>query len=1271
MFSMDERYPYRESDRPRRPSQLPSYLQDYEVGYPATQRRPHDEQVRQTTPPEVMQYIHNMREEHDELRRDVRRLTEAIASLPVLATHHPMSRSRLREGETSSTPAPASKLMPVRGHEDPHQLDSAPQVPARDKSPLPRDSHHDTMEELVHSLKGAGLDQGAAQPRSSSGESSPQSQDFSLHTVKGENIRPIRHSTDERQPPQPYPNEHTLCQTPGVVSSQPTRYQGAHPDDNYYRQDPNYPSSARQSRSDSRFRPAQEYGYHGHTDQSRNWDNRYPGYPDRLRPNEGLQIPAPLSRPPQIETYRGPQPSIPNLVHEDPREFARLKLALDNILPYEAPEHFKFQILTDHLKCEEALLIADSYSNSPFPFSDTMRALTEMYGQPQHLALKRITTLMDGPPIRSGDIRSFKSFALQVRALVGMLHQLGEQGRTELRCGSHVSRLLAKLPYDLRANFQRFVNPIHTPVPTLLDLGEWLEYEVRVQVIGDQYSDYLDREKPAPRKERRPELKSYKTTTILHGSEQKGQSDKDTTATQEKPKKYCPFCDTVQHYLNQCSEFKLLSRPQKTEWIKINKRCWRCGRNHLAAKCNLKAKCRQCERRHLEVLHEVNTSQNTPVSVKPSSTEESACLVSSISETLYVDRPTNCSQVLLKLSRVILKSGTKAIETYAILDDGSERTILLREAAERLGLQGEPEDLALRTVRQEVCTIHGATVSFSVAPVSQPGKTFQINRAFTAQELGLARHTYPVKALQERYQHLKDLPLPDIREVQPLLLIGSDNPHLITPMEPVRLGPPGGPAAVHTRLGWTLQGPSKFLRHRLTPKQCLFTSCNPLEAELFRHVERLWQMDTLPYQSERLITRSRQDAEAIRRLDEKTIRVTVDGVKRYATPLLWKENLPPLCAPQEAVLAQLRGTEKRLARDPERAATYSKEIHKLLDAGYVTPVSAAKAATNNHSWFIPHHMVHHNGKDRIVFNCSFKFEGQSLNDHLLPGPNLGASLLGVLLRFREHPVAISSDVKGMFHQVRLLDEDKPFLCFLWRDMKVDEKPTVYQWQVLPFGTACSPCCAIFALQSHVHQHTKLEDGARLSVERHFYVDNWLQSLPSEVQAKKLVDHLQNLLMEGGFELRQWATNVPAVIGHLPVESRSESSVLWFSQEAADFQERTLGLVWQCKSDTLRYKQHLSERPEPTMRNIYRLLAKQYDPLGFLVPYTTRAKVIVQRLWNKKRGWDDPHLPEDLLQAWRLWESELPQLSQIILPRCYADPKLDWSTSTRSIHQGQE
>ena len=43
-----------------------------------------------------------------------------------------------------------------------------------------------------------------------------------------------------------------------------------------------------------------------------------------------------------------------------------------------------------------------------------------------------------------------------------------------------------------------------------------------------------------------------------------------------------------------------------------------------------------------------------------------------------------------------------------------------------------------------------------------------------------------------------------------------------------------------------------------------------------------------------------------------------------------------------------------------------------------------------------------------------------------------------------------------------------------RLLQLDVLP--YEWQVLPFGTTCSPCCAIFALQKHVRDNrTVFED----------------------------------------------------------------------------------------------------------------------------------------------------------------------------------------------------
>ncbi len=388
----------------------------------------------------------------------------------------------------------------------------------------------------------------------------------------------------------------------------------------------------------------------------------------------------------------------------------------------------------------------------------------------------------------------------------------------------------------------------------------------------------------------------------------------------------------------------------------------------------------------------------------------------------------------------------------------------------------------------------------------------------------------------------------------------------------------------------------------------------------------------------------------------------MNDIQRYATPLLRKESLPPLNAHKEAVMALLCSTERKLAKNPKRAAAYESEIQKLLQAGYVTPLTLAESNLTSKSWFIPHHMVHHNNKNRIVFNCSFEYQGQSLNEHLLPG----SSLLGVLFRFREYPVAFCSDVKGMFHQVHLLDEDKPFLRFLWRHGKTTEPAVVYQWEVLPFGTTCSPCCATYALQTHVQRNLEPTEEVRQTVERSFYVDNCLKSVPNEAQASKLVNKLQCHLLEGGFELRQWASNITEVIHHFPEELKSNSGKIWLTQETANPQENALGLIWQCRSDTLVYKPYQREEGDVTMRKIYRTLAKLYDPLGYLIPYSTRAKIIVQLLWDKRREWDDPNLPANLQASWNQWESELPHSTQICLPRCYSS-SLQHPVKIRSVH----
>lgn len=86
-----------------------------------------------------------------------------------------------------------------------------------------------------------------------------------------------------------------------------------------------------------------------------------------------------------------------------------------------------------------------------------------------------------------------------------------------------------------------------------------------------------------------------------------------------------------------------------------------------------------------------------------------------------------------------------------------------------------------------------------------------------------------------------------------------------------------------------------------------------------------------------------------------------------------------------------------------------------------------------------------------------------------------------------------------------------------------------------------------------------------------------------------------------------------------------------------------------------------------MRTIYRTLASQYEPLGYIIPYTTRAKILVQELWKKEKGWQDTLLQAPLLDQWKEWERKLPTLSEVVIPRCYVPPNIDSATVTTNIH----
>ena len=167
-------------------------------------------------------------------------------------------------------------------------------------------------------------------------------------------------------------------------------------------------------------------------------------------------------------------------------------------------------------------------------------------------------------------------------------------------------------------------------------------------------------------------------------------------------------------------------------------------------------------------------------------------------------------------------------------------------------------------------------------------------------------------------------------------------------------------------------------------------------------------------------------------------------------------------------------------------------------------------------WYLPHHPVvnpNKPGKVRRIANAAAKFRGQSLNSNLITGPDLLNNVVGILLRFRENPVAILSDIDGMFMQIAIRHEDQSAFRFLWPN---EEMVNQYQFTRLIFGATCSPFCAIFVLNRCAEDNAIEFPKAVNAIKNHFYMDDYIHSLPSIEEAIETINQTKDSLHKGAF-----------------------------------------------------------------------------------------------------------------------------------------------------------
>ena len=375
-------------------------------------------------------------------------------------------------------------------------------------------------------------------------------------------------------------------------------------------------------------------------------------------------------------------------------------------------------------------------------------------------------------------------------------------------------------------------------------------------------------------------------------------------------------------------------------------------------------------------------------------------------------------------------------------------------------------------------------------------------------------------------------------------------------------------------------------------------------------------------------TLSQEDKTFLKRLEE-GIHQRSDG--HYEMPLPLRDEMLSLPNNKSLALRRLNKLGQRFEDDMKYRDDYTTFINEIIAKGYAEKVPKEEVSYNRGNvWYIPHYGVYHPKKPskiRVVFDCSADYKRESLNKHLLTGPDLTNGLVGVLFRFRRDPVAFMCDLEAMFHQFKVDKRHRNLLRFLWwPDGDIKAAPVEYRMTVHLFGAGSSPGCANFALKRIATDHEEEfgHDAANF-VRDNFYVDDGLKSVPTVAEAIRLIESTRQLCAKGGLRLHKFTSNSREVLETIPEDERAKSLKNLDLHQNSLPMERALGVQWCVETDSFQFRITLQDKPL-TRRGILSTASSVYDPLGFLAPFTLIGKQILQQLCRDKADWDEP-IPE--------------------------------------------
>jgi hypothetical protein len=384
------------------------------------------------------------------------------------------------------------------------------------------------------------------------------------------------------------------------------------------------------------------------------------------------------------------------------------------------------------------------------------------------------------------------------------------------------------------------------------------------------------------------------------------------------------------------------------------------------------------------------------------------------------------------------------------------------------------------------------------------------------------------------------------------------------------------PGLQNTKLGYILSGKLHHMYIKDYKRQChsFFVQTDSLH----NLMERFWSIGEI---NTKILTEKEKACE--KHFEENTRRLVM---ARYEVRLPLSESADKLRYSYVTAKVTFLKLEQRLSKQPQLKKDYSEFLDEYVQLRHMTPLCAAEGKKEPPNFYIPHHGVLKETsstiKLRVVFNGSEKSNnGVSLNDIVMTGPKVQDDLFDITQRFRLHRIVMSADIVKMYRQVWVHPDDKCLQRIMWR--KTPDQPiTIYELNTVTYGTSSAPFLATICLQQLIEdEDINYPEAAKIAKDG-FYVDDLIMGTYDVDTALALQQNMIDMLKKGGFTLRKWSSNHPALLEHLSSEEVERKLLLSFGNEDVVI---ALGLLWNSTKDKLIFC--VNQDNTPTKRGVLR------------------------------------------------------------------------------------